>query len=137
MPETPRTPQRSYSLTNVCCLCGFSFVVRETDSEGNSHIKKLFKLKLKLTEEKVAIIRQVIDLPPRAEGVCIKCFAKAEKVIKHRKEINTILSQFHEARRRFQAKSPRSSCRKKRGLLSQVSNKITIVIDIQIINIVN
>jgi hypothetical protein len=113
MPAAPKTPQRVYSLTDSCCLCGFSFVVRETDSEGNSQIKKFHKLKLRLTKEKADVIRQVVDLPPRAEGICIKCFAKSEKVIKYRKEIDTIIAQFEETRRRFQAKSPRSSCRKK------------------------
>ena len=112
----PKTPQRIYSVNDVCCLCCFSFVVKEIDERGNSVVKKLHKLKLKLTDEKKTIVSQVVELPPQATGICVRCFAKVEKVIKYRNEIDNIISSFEESRRRLLSKSPRSV--KKRGLRS-------------------
>ena len=116
----PKTPQKIYSITNVCCLCGFSFLVKEVDSEGNTVIRKFVKLKLRLNEEKRRAICEVTqaDLPKNSEGVCIKCFAKVEKVLKYRKEIREILANFELHRKRNLAKTPGSSLRKKRGRTS-------------------
>ncbi|XP_062615256.1 uncharacterized protein LOC134276988 [Saccostrea cucullata] len=129
IPHVARTPQKIYSTTNVCCLCGFSFVVKEVDNEGNIQIKKLVKLKLKLTEEKQTAIRDVIqtDLPPNAEGVCVRCFGKVEKVLKYQKEIKDILTTFEENMKRNRAKTPGSSTRKKRGRASpKTHEQVTI-----------
>lgn len=65
----------------MCCLCGFSFAVKD----GNIQIKK--SLKLRLTKEKQAAIREVTqtDLPPNAEGICTRCYAKVEKVMRYKK----------------------------------------------------
>ncbi|XP_062614471.1 uncharacterized protein LOC134276211 [Saccostrea cucullata] len=117
--SSPRTPQRVYSLTNICCLCGFSFVVKEIDKEGNVQFKKLFRLKLKMTDEKRNVIQQVIPISSSAEGVCVKCFGKIEKIIKYRREIDGIISHFEESMRRYKLKTtPRSTARKKRLLRS-------------------
>lgn len=35
-----KTLQKIYSTTNACCLCGFLFVVKEIDKDGNIQIKK-------------------------------------------------------------------------------------------------
>lgn len=112
----PKTPQKIYSTSNVCSLCGFSFVIKEIDKEGNIQIKKLVKLKLRLTEEKQTAIREVTqtDLPPNAEGVCTRCYAKVEKVLRYKKEIRDILENFQLNMKRNMAKTPGSSTRKKR-----------------------
>lgn len=120
--SSPRTPKRVYSLTDICCLCGFSFVVKEIDREGNVQVKKLFRLKLKVTEEKRNIIQEVMSIHSSAEGVCVKCFSKVEKIFKYRREIAVMVSQFEESIRRwrkFKLKAtPESSTRKKRALRS-------------------
>lgn len=117
--SSPRTPKRVYSLTDICCLCGFSFVVKEIDREGNVQVKKLFRLKLKVTEEKRNIIQEVMSIHSSAEGVCVKCFSKVEKIFKYRREIAVMVSQFEESMRKFKLKAtPGSSTRKKRALRS-------------------
>ncbi|KAK3083023.1 hypothetical protein FSP39_011873 [Pinctada imbricata] len=121
-----RTPKRIYSLSNSCCLCSFSFVIKEIGNNGEVCVKKLFKLKLRLTDERKKIVQEVVDIPPSGEGVCVKCFAKCEKVIKYRKEIDDIIRSFGENRRRFLAKSPGSSVMK-RGLRSPQSYPAEVV----------
>ncbi|XP_048769518.2 uncharacterized protein LOC125675769 isoform X2 [Ostrea edulis] len=118
IPASPSTPRRIYSLCNICCLCGFSFLIKEVDRNGTVTWKKLSKLKLRLTDEKRDTIQKIIEMPPHSEGVCVKCFAKVEKIIKYKKEIDNIISVFRESRRRFKAKTPSSSTRKKRVLRS-------------------
>lgn len=49
----PKTPQQIYSITYVCCVCGFSFAVKD----GNIQSKK--SVKLRLTKEKQAAIREI------------------------------------------------------------------------------
>lgn len=110
------TPRKVYSSTNICCLCGFSFIVKEIDENGKSTVKKFSKLKLRLSEEKRAAISQVTTIPDNTDGVCTKCFSKVEKVIKYRKEISAIISQFEENMKRNMSKTPGS--RKKRLLRS-------------------
>lgn len=88
----PKTPQKIYSTTNVCCLCGFSFLVKVKIKDGNIQIKKFVKPKLRLTEEKQSQKSHTqkdtqTDLPPNAEGVCTRCYAKVEKVMRYKKEI--------------------------------------------------
>ncbi|XP_052691418.1 uncharacterized protein LOC128169304 [Crassostrea angulata] len=117
--SSPRTPKRVYSLTDICCLCGFSFVVKEIDREGNVQVKKLFRLKLKVTEEKRNIIQEVMSIHSSAEGVCVKCFSKVENIFKYRREIAVMVSQFEESMRKFKLKAtPESSTWKKRALRS-------------------
>ncbi|XP_069107208.1 uncharacterized protein [Argopecten irradians] len=130
MPTTPRTPHRVYSLSNVCCLCGFSFIVKETCNDGSTRVKKLYKLKLKFTEERANVMRKVIDLPSRADGVCVKCFSKVEKVLKYRAEIHDIITKFEETRKRFQAKTPGSSARKRKLGSPQMSGSKDIHIKV-------
>ncbi|XP_078331334.1 uncharacterized protein LOC111115474 isoform X5 [Crassostrea virginica] len=110
------TPRKIYSLKNICCLCGFSFVVTEINKDGNVAVKKFSKLKLRLTEEKKKIIQEVTDIPGNAEGDCTKCYTKVEKVSKYRTEIASILETFELNMRRNIAKTPES--RKKRLLRS-------------------
>ncbi|XP_062579616.1 uncharacterized protein LOC134241603 [Saccostrea cucullata] len=90
---------------------------------------QILVIKLKLTEEKQTAIRDVIqtDLPPNAEGVCVRCFGKVEKVLKYQKEIKDILKTFEENMKRNRAKTPGSSTRKKRGRASpKTHEQVTI-----------
>ncbi|XP_062589963.1 uncharacterized protein LOC134251578 [Saccostrea cucullata] len=107
---------RSMTFYNEVGLEMTGSTLLEIDVRGNSVVKKLHKLKLKLTDEKKTIVSQVVELPPQATGICVRCFAKVEKVIKYRNEIDNIISSFEESRRRLLSKSPRSV--KKRGLRS-------------------
>nr|XP_034327629.1 uncharacterized protein LOC105324186 isoform X4 [Crassostrea gigas] len=110
------TPRKIYSSTNICNLCGFSFTVKEIDENSKATVKKLSKLKFRLSEEKRAAICQVTTIPDNTDGVCTKCFSKVKKVIKYRKEITVIISQFEDHMKRNLSKTPGS--RKKRLLIS-------------------
>lgn len=110
------TPRKIYSSTNICNLCGFSFTVKEIDENSKATVKKLSKLKFRLSEEKRAAICQVTTIPDNTDGVCTKCFSKVKKVIKYRKEITVIISQFEDHIKRNLSKTPGS--RKKRLLIS-------------------
>ena len=52
----PITPRRVYDRDNLCLLCGFSFVHTEISEEGVRKEVKLFKQKLKITDDRVEII---------------------------------------------------------------------------------
>lgn len=65
------------------------------------------------------MILKVMVIPCRAEGVCVKCFSKIEKIIKYRREIDLIISQFQESMRRNTLKiTPGSTAMIQRGLRS-------------------
>lgn len=79
----------------------------------------MFRLKLKVTEEKRTIIQEVMPIHSSAEGVCVKCFSKIEKIIKYGKEIAAMVSQFEETMRKLKLKAtPGSTTRKERALRS-------------------
>lgn len=94
----------------------FFFTVKEIDENSKTTVKKLSKLKLRLSEEKRAAICQVTTIPDNTDGVCTKCFSKVEQVIKYRKEITVIISQFEEHMKKNLSKTPGS--RKKRLIRS-------------------
>lgn len=53
-------------------------------------LRSNYIFRLKLTEEKRYLIQKVRAIPSRAEGVYVKCFSKMKKIIKFRREIDTI-----------------------------------------------
>lgn len=75
----------------------------------------MFRLKLKVTEEKRTIIQEVMPIHSSAEGVCVKCFRKIEKIIKYRKEIAAIISQFEETMTKFILKATLGSTTRKKN----------------------
>ncbi|CAC5407727.1 unnamed protein product [Mytilus coruscus] len=86
------TPRKISVRTNSCVLCGFSFIQIEISSTGERIEKKLFKMKLQLNSERIAIISSVVTgFEVNAEvdkdnGVCIKCFRKVQQSIKLKKD---------------------------------------------------
>lgn len=85
-----QTPKKTYSLCNMCIICGFSFIQTIKDSFGKEITKKYFDRKLKLTEERKKIISDAIGVDTydvgNDTGVCQKCFRSVEKLSKLEKE---------------------------------------------------
>ena len=84
--ESPATPHRLYYSSNICVLCGFTFVQTEVTATGEQKEIKFINRKLKITQEKIDIIRQVIgefihDLSS-PNGVCKTCFRSIERVLR-------------------------------------------------------
>ena len=55
-------PVKIYNLGNVCMVCGFCFVTKKVDSEGNVSVQKFLDKKLKLTPKRIGIRRNVCDI---------------------------------------------------------------------------
>lgn len=56
----------------------------------------------------------------RAKGVWVKCYSRIEKIVKYRREIRAMISQFEESMRKIKSKTtPGSTTRKKRALQFQ------------------
>ena len=51
------TPGRIYFIDSVCVIC---FVISETDSSGNTVLRKFTNVKLRLMDERLTNIRQII-----------------------------------------------------------------------------
>ena len=83
--KRPVTPRRIYYQSNICILCGFSFIQIEVLFTGQIVQKKYLNKKLKLTEERIKNITIVVsdfELEPTSiNGVCVKCYRHIEKVI--------------------------------------------------------
>lgn len=124
--HTEDTTKKIYSITYVCCLCGFSFAVKD----GNIQIKK--SVKLRLTKEKQAAIREVT----RISNPMLKVYAQDDMRRSkrlwgiRRSEINWKISNSTE---KEHGKTLGSSSRKNRFLASpkpdeKVSQFISILI---------
>lgn len=53
------TPKKVYPLGNSCLVCGFSFIQKLVDSDGNTTIKKYLDKKLRLSVERLKIVKDV------------------------------------------------------------------------------
>jgi hypothetical protein len=79
------TPKKKYVRSNICVLCGLSFIQTEISPEGvEIYCKQLMKTKLRLSHERVVMIQRVIEqfvLPEdgTTDGVCIKCYRHVER----------------------------------------------------------
>ena len=49
------TPGRIYFIDSVCVINGFCFVISETDSSGNTVLRKFTNVKLRLMDERLTI----------------------------------------------------------------------------------
>lgn len=81
------TPIKIYNLSNVCVVCGFCFVNKKLDKEGKLTVENFLDKRLKLTHERIHILRNVCDTKgdlcfPTDSGVCQTCFRNLEKVLK-------------------------------------------------------
>ncbi|XP_046566551.1 uncharacterized protein LOC124275108 [Haliotis rubra] len=99
------TPKRIYCRSNICVLCGFSFVERSVSATGEEKIQKHFTQKLKLNSERIEKIHLVIgdfEREPSCEdsnGVCVKCFRRVENVFKMKKEIENQIESLNKSRK--------------------------------------
>lgn len=88
--KVTQTPRKTYSLCNMCIICGFSFIQTLKDSLGKEITKKYFDRKLKLTEERKKLISDYVGVEiydvGNDTGVCQKCFRSVEKLCKLEKE---------------------------------------------------
>lgn len=127
----PLTPRRVYFNGNICIICGFCFVSKETDETGNITIKKYTNMKLKLSKERLQNIDIVIGSIENSDieknGVCIKCYRAVEKVIKLRNEVKSLTDKMKESSERVSLTlpSPRRGASEKRLLRSPVSLQST------------
>ena len=55
---TSTTPRKTCVLSDVCILCGFSFVQIEKTVDGEEKIHKFHQIKLKLNSERLENIRK-------------------------------------------------------------------------------
>jgi hypothetical protein len=97
----PSTPKKCYYLGNICVVCGFSFVTKSVDKDGNVQVAKCLDKKLRLTRERLETLWNIRDFKeetcfPLDSGVCQKCFRAMERVLKVEKEAA-------EARERFKS----------------------------------
>lgn len=98
------TPRRTYILNNSCVICGFSFIVKEQQSDGTVKITKHLNRKLRLSQERLKILTyvvgdiQVSDNSSDMNGACVKCFQSTERVIKLEKEANKLKDELLLAR---------------------------------------
>lgn len=98
------TPRKTYILNNSCVVCGFSFIVKEQQSDGTVKITKHLNRKLRLSQERLKILTyvvgdiQVSDNSSDMNGVCVKCFQSTERVIKLEKEAKKLKDELLLAR---------------------------------------
>lgn len=87
---TISTPRRIYGPDNICVFCSFSFVQTDITGSGRKVEKKHLKQKLRFTEERVALIKLVINnftIPENTNnGICQKCYRLFEKIINNENE---------------------------------------------------
>lgn len=76
----PLSPRRVYFNGNICIICGFCFVPKESE--------------LKLSKERLQnidiVIGSIVNSDIEKNGVCIKCYRAVEKVIKLRNEVKSL-----------------------------------------------
>lgn len=72
----------------LCLICGFSFKVKEQQSDGTVKVTKHLNRKLRLSQERKNTVTYVVgDIHVSdTNGVCVKCFQTTERVIKLEKE---------------------------------------------------
>ena len=96
------TPRKTCILSDVCILCGFAFIQIEKTSFGEERIHKHFDKKLKLTVERLEIIRKITGLTDidvtnvSSAGVCIKCYRTADSIMKTESKNDVIKQKFRE-----------------------------------------
>ncbi|XP_052073799.1 uncharacterized protein LOC127711731 [Mytilus californianus] len=75
---------------NRCIICGFTFIQKETTSDGLVITNKFTHRKLKLTTERLREIEKVVgNLQKKKKddnGVCLKCYRAVERVLRLEKE---------------------------------------------------
>ena len=82
---SPLTPRRIYLSANICVICGFALFHTEITSTGQRIERKSLNIKLKLTDERIQNISNVIESFERElcgkNGICTKCYRNVEKVL--------------------------------------------------------
>ncbi|XP_048770593.2 uncharacterized protein LOC125676812 [Ostrea edulis] len=97
--STRTTPRKVYPLGNICLICGFSFVSKSVDTDGNIKINKYLDKKLRLSTDRMKVLKDVCGISdsvvyPTDTGVCQKCFRSTERVLKLEKEAATMRESF-------------------------------------------
>lgn len=93
------TPRKTCVLSDVCILCGFSFIqIEKTD--GGEKIQKFFDIKLKLNKERVDNVKKITGLPDidvaTNAGVCKKCYRSVESILKTEEKNQITKQRFRE-----------------------------------------
>lgn len=82
-------PKTSQNIKHYKCVSSLWVLLcsKKKDKNGYIQIKNYVKLKLRLTEEKQTAICEVrqTHFPSINEGLCTRCYAKVEKVLRYRK----------------------------------------------------
>lgn len=99
---TSTTPRKTCVLSDVCILCGFSFVQIEKTVDGEEKPHKFHQIKLKLNSERLENIRKLTGLTDVDvtniinAGVCRKCYRTVESVLKTESKHDSIKQKFRE-----------------------------------------
>ncbi|CAC5374739.1 unnamed protein product [Mytilus coruscus] len=142
------TPKRVYFVDNLCIICefsyiqkettsggvtiyvsfvGFSYIQKETTSEGVVITNKFTSKKLKLTTERSHTIeKEVAKLQRKTvddKGVCEKCFRTVERVLRLEKEVEETKNRLLKSKERVELSSRQSDNVQKRLLRSHFSNQ--------------
>ncbi|CAC5383779.1 unnamed protein product [Mytilus coruscus] len=100
--KSPATPRRVYYLSNICVICGFSFIQTDITPSGHKVEKRLTNKKLKLSKERVDNIRKVIEVfeheHGQINGICITCYRHIEKVLKLQEELGSLQKELNDTR---------------------------------------
>lgn len=99
---SPRTPRKIYYNSNICVICGFSFIQTEVTATGRTIERNHTNKKLKLSDERVKKIKQVINNfiyeHEHINGVCKKCYSHIEKVLKLHRDVESLEKELNETR---------------------------------------
>ncbi|XP_061188750.1 uncharacterized protein LOC133196920 [Saccostrea echinata] len=123
----PATPTKTCALSDICVLCGFSFIQYEKKDNGEVILRKHFDRKLRFTTERVENVYKITGINFSSNSaVCLKCYRSVDSVIKSEQKNENIKANICSMARKInethllQLPSPRRKVITKRMLRSPV-----------------
>jgi DNA polymerase elongation subunit (family B) len=123
----PDTPTKTCTLSDICVLCGFSFVQYEKKDNGEVILHKHFDRKLRFTTEREGNVYKITGIHFSSNSaVCLKCYRSVESVLKSEQKNENIKANICSMARKInetyllQLPSPRRKVITKRMLRSPV-----------------
>lgn len=123
----PDTPRKTCVLSDICVLCGFSFIEYEKKENGELVAHKHFDRKLRFSNERQEHVYKVrgINFSDNS-AACLKCYRSVESVLKSEQKTKNIKEQICSMARKvndtqlLQLLSPKRKTITKRMLRSPV-----------------
>lgn len=79
----PDTPSKTCALSDICVLCGFSFIEYEKKENGEHVLHKHFDRKLRFNNERQENVYKVTGINfSENSAVCFKCYRSVDSVLK-------------------------------------------------------